>query len=246
MNNTGSKKTIALVTGANKGIGLQIARELGRAGITVYVGARDRGRGEAAAAELQLEGLEAHWIELDLANEATLDAAAKRIEGEQGRLDVLVNNAGVVAEGDGTPGQADLAAIRTVFETNFFATILVTQKLLPLIRKSKSGRIVNISSGLGSLTLTSDPSNLFSGYQILGYSASKAALNMFTVMLARELQDAGILVNSADPGYTATDLNGHSGPQTLEEGASEATRLATLPDDGPTGGYFSRHGAQPW
>jgi NAD(P)-dependent dehydrogenase (short-subunit alcohol dehydrogenase family) len=239
-------KTVALVTGANKGIGFEVAQELGKAGMTVYLGARDRSRGEQAAKSLQEKGLDARFIELDLGNETTMQKAAEQIATEQGRLDVLVNNAGIVQEGDGTPGEADLDAVRRTFDTNFFATVMVTQKMLPLIKKSKAARIVNVSSGLGSLTLNADPNNEFSGYRILGYSASKAALNMFTVMLAKELRDLGVLVNAADPGYTATDLNGNRGHQTVEEGAREAVRLATLPSDGPTGGYFDMNGARPW
>ena len=246
MNETGTEKTVALVTGANKGIGFEVAQKLGKAGMTIYVGSRNRGRGEAAAKSLQSQGIDARFVELDLADASTIDKAAETIAAEQGRLDILVNNAGIVVEGDGTPGEADVDSIRRTFETNFFATVLVTQKMLPLIRKSKAARIVNVSSGLGSLTLNSDPNNEFSGYRILGYSASKTALNMFTIMLAKELKEEGILVNSADPGYTATDLNGHRGPQTVEEGASEVIRLATLPADGPSGGYSDMHGPRPW
>ena len=246
MNDTGKAKTVALVTGANKGIGFEVAQELGKAGMTVYLGARDRGRGEEAAGTLRAKGLDVRFLQLDLADEGSMDKAAELISSEQGRLDVLVNNAGITVEGDGTPGEAELDAVRSTFETNFFATVLVTQKMLPLIRKSTAGRIVNVSSGLGSLTLNADPNNEFSGYRILGYSASKAALNMFTVMLAKELKEAGVLVNAADPGYTATDLNGHRGHQTVEEGAREAVRLATLPAGGSTGGYSDMHGPRPW
>jgi NAD(P)-dependent dehydrogenase (short-subunit alcohol dehydrogenase family) len=136
--------------------------------------------------------------------------------------------------------------VRRTFDTNFFQTARVTQILLPLIKKSAAGRIVNVSSGLGSLTLHSGPNSPFSGYLYLGYCGSKAALNMFTVLLANELRETGILVNAADPGYTATDLNNHSGPQTVEEGARETARLAMLPDGGPTGTYSDMHGPKPW
>ena len=159
---------------------------------------------------------------------------------------MLVNNAGITVQGDGPPSKADLDAVRRVFDTNFFATVAVTQAMLPLVRKSPSGRIVNVSSGLGSLALNSDPASPYAEVKILGYNASKAALNMMTVQLAYELRDTGIKVNAADPGYTATDLNNNSGPQTIEEGAEETVRLALLPDDGPTGGYSDRHGAVPW
>lgn len=245
MDNT-HKGRVALVTGANKGIGFEVARGLGKAGMTVLLGARDAGRGAEAAAKLRDEGLDVREIALDLGDEATIRATAARIESEFGRLDVLVNNAGITSPGDGPPSQADLAAVRRTFDTNFFSTVAVTQAMLPLLRKAPSARIVNVSSGLGSLALNSDPASPYAEVKILGYNASKAALNMMTVQLAYELRDTPIKVNSADPGYTATDLNGNSGPQTIEEGAEETLRLALLPDDGPTGGYSDRHGVVPW
>jgi NAD(P)-dependent dehydrogenase (short-subunit alcohol dehydrogenase family) len=231
-----------LITGANKGIGFEIAKRLAKTGFTVYLGARDIGRGEAAAA--QIPG--ARFIHLDLAQPQTIAAAATRIETEFQRLDVLVNNAAIADPKDGPPGTADPDAIRRIFETNFFGTISVTQAMLPLLRKSKAGRIVNLSSGLGSITLNADPAWAFAPYKLLGYSASKAALNMFTVQLAWELRDTAIKVNSADPGFTATDLNQHRGTQTLDQGAAESIRLALLPDDGPTGGFFETAGPRPW
>ena len=240
------EKKVALVTGANKGIGFEVARGLGKAGMTVLLGARDAGRDAEAAQKLKSEGLDVREIAIDLGDEATIHAAAARIEAEHGKLDVLVNNAGIIDPADGPPSKADLAAIRRVFDTNFFGTLAVTQAMLPLLRRSPSARVVNVSSGLGSLALNSDPDSPYADVKILGYNASKAALNMMTVQLAYELRDAGIKVNAADPGYTATDLNGNSGPQTVEEGAEETIRLALLPDDGPTGGYSDRHGAVPW
>ena len=240
------EKKVALITGANKGIGFEVARGLGKAGMAVLLGARDAGRGAEAAAKLRGEGLDAREIAIDLQDEATIHTAAGEIETDYGHLDVLVNNAGITSPGDGMPGTADLDAIRRTFETNFFGTVVVTQAMLPLLRKAPAARIVNVSSGLGSLALNSDPASPYAEVKILGYNASKAALNMMTVQLAYELRDTPIKVNAADPGYTATDLNGNSGPQTVEEGAQEATRLALLPDDGPTGGYFDRHGVVPW
>ena len=240
------KDRVALVTGANKGIGFEVARGLGKAGMTVLLGARDQGRGEEAAAKLREEGFDVREIALDLGDEATIRNAAERIETEFGRLDVLVNNAGITAPGDGMPGQADLTAVRRTFETNFFATLALTQTMLPLVRRSEAGRIVNVSSGLGSLTFNTDASSPYAEVKPVGYNASKAALNMATAGLAYELRDTGIKVNSADPGYTATDLNGNSGPQTVEEGAEAILRLAQLPAKGPTGGFFDRHGTVPW
>jgi len=237
---------IALVTGANKGIGFEIARQLASRGMTVYVGARDRGRGTAAAEKLQGEGLAARFIELDVLREETIRAAAVAIEAAHGRLDVLVNNAGIVDRGDGPPSRADLDAVRRTLLTNFVGPAAVAQAMLPLLRRSPAGRIVNVSSGLGSLAQNGDPEWPGAWAKFLGYNASKAALNMLTVQLAYELKDTPIKVNSADPGYTATDLNDNRGTQTVEEGAAEAVRLALLPADGPTGGYFSSAGPVPW
>jgi NAD(P)-dependent dehydrogenase (short-subunit alcohol dehydrogenase family) len=159
---------------------------------------------------------------------------------------VLVNNAGIADRDDGPPSRASLAAVHRIFEVNFFGTLLVTQAMLPALRKSTSARIVNVSSGLGSLARHADPGWRFAGTKVLGYSASKAALNMLTVQLAAELKDSGIKVNSAEPGYTATDLNDHRGTQTVAEGAAAIVRLATLPNEGPTGGVFSASGPEPW
>jgi len=238
--------SIALVTGANKGIGLEVVRQLGRAGLCVWLGARDAGRGEAAAAGLREEGLDVRFVALDLGRPETLPLAAERIQEECRRLDVLVNNAGIADPADGSPGEASLDAVRRVLETNFLGTLAVTQAMLPLLRRSGAGRIVNVSSGLGSLTQNADPAWEFAKVKLLGYNAAKAALNMLTILLAAELRDTAIKVNSADPGYTATDLNGHRGTQTIEQGAAEAVRLALLPEDGPTGGFFSSAGPVPW
>lgn len=239
-------RRISLVTGANKGIGLEVAHQLGKAGHRVLLGARDETRGREAAKTLQAEGIDVRFVAVDLTNPASLTAAAADIEANEGRVDVLVNNAAIALQNDGLPGTVDLGAVRQTFETNFFGTVAVTQALLPLLKKSASGRIVNVSSGLGSITLNNDPAWEFAAVKFLGYNGSKAALNMFTVLLAAELKDHGIKVNAADPGYTATDLNGHSGHQTIPEGAAEAIRLALLPDDGPTGGFFNSDGAEPW
>lgn len=241
-----STARIALVTGANKGIGLEVARSLAAAGLRVFLGARDPALGEAAAARLREAGGDVRFVELDLLRADTLHAAAAAIDAIGGRLDVLVNNAGIAVPGDGPPGKADIAAVRRAMETNFLGPLAVTQAMLPLLRRSASGRIVNVSSGLGSLTFNSDPDFVFASVKPLGYNASKAALNMLTIQLAAELSGTGIKVNAADPGFTATDLNGHRGTQTIAQGAAEAIRLALLPDDGPTGGFFSSEGRNPW
>ena len=238
---------VALVTGANKGIGFEVARKLAQSGMTVFLGARDANRGEAAAKILAAENLDVRPLVLDLSGPETMHAAAELIDGAFQRLDVLVNNAGIVDHEDNAPGEVDIDALRRVFETNFFGTVLVTQIMLPLIRKSTSGRIVNVSSGLGSLSSMAAPVGISAGYgQLLGYSTSKAALNMFTVQLASQLSGTGILVNSAAPGFTATDLNNFQGHQTVEEGARVPVKLALLPDDGPTCGFFDKNGIKPW
>lgn len=241
-----SNTRLALVTGANKGIGLEIAREIGKAGNQVIVGARDAQRGEAAAETLRSEGIDARYVHIDLEDPSSIAAAAAAIDAGQGRLDILVNNAGVTSPGDGWPGAANVDAVRRTFETNFFGTLELTQAMLPLLKKSASGRIVNVSSGLGSMALNGDPDSAFAAYKFVGYNGSKAALNMLTIQLAAELKDTGIKVNAADPGFTATDLNGHRGHQTVQEGAVSAVRLALLADDGPTGGFFDANGVVLW
>lgn len=239
-------KKIALITGANKGIGFEVARQLAEQGITVLLGARNQERGEEAATKLRDENYDAHFVRLDLQDAETHNAAAQFIEEKFGKLDVLVNNAGVALDGGQKSSEVSQDLLRKTFDTNFFGTIAVTQAFLPLIKKTNAGRIVNVSSGLGSLTLHGDPNWEFYEVKPLAYNASKTALNAFTVILAHELKDTNIKVNSADPGFTATDLNGHQGYKTVEQGASIITRLAVLPADGATGSYFDDQGVLPW
>jgi len=242
-----NEKRIALVTGGNKGIGLQISRNLSGAGCSVLLGARNAERGKQAVRMLEESGLgDLHFVEIDVTKQDSVTAAAQHIQSQFGRLDILVNNAGINVRGDGLPGIAEQDAVQRVFDTNFFGALRVVQAMLPLLRKSSAGRIVNVSSGLGSLTFNSDPS--WSGYntKLIGYCASKAALNMLTAHLAYELRGTTIKVNSANPGYTKTDLNANTGTQPVEVGAIEATRLALLDDSGPTGGSFSKDGPDPW
>lgn len=240
-------KKVVLVTGANKGIGFEVSRQLALANHTVLLGARDASRGEAAASQLRTEGLDVRYVPVDLNQaQASAQALVADIAAEFGHLDVLINNAGIVDPGDGLPGAVSEEALRRVFETNFFGTVLFTQPLLPLLRKAPSARIVNVSTGLGSLATNGDVNSPFYHAKILAYNASKAALNMFTVNLAYELRDTPIKVNAAIPGYVATDLNGHSGPLTVAEGAIEIVRLAQLADDGPSGGFFYQGESYPW
>ena len=236
---------IALITGANKGIGLEIARQLGTQGITVLIGARDEKRGSVAAEKLQAENIDAHAVQLDVTNQQSIDAAAKHIESEFGKLDILVNNAGIGID-NAPPSQLDMEILRRTYETNFFGVFAVTKAMLPLLHNSQAGRIVNISSGLGSLTQNSDPNYEYAQIKYLAYNSSKTALNAMTVQFAHELKDTPIKVNSADPGYVATDINNNNGTRTVQQGASTPVRLATLPADGPTGSFFDDNGVVPW
>ncbi|RKE06327.1 SDR family oxidoreductase [Catellatospora citrea] len=241
-----SEPKVALVTGANKGIGYEIARGLGLAGVTVLVGSRDAARGPTAAEKLAAEGITATALELDVTDPVSVSAAAARIELAHGRLDILVNNAGILLERGQRPSTMPVEVLERTFATNVYAVVRVTNALLPLLRRAPAGRIVNLSSGLGSLTLTSDPDGPYAPFPLLAYNASKSALNAVTVAFANELRSTAVKVNAADPGYCATDLNGHAGPRTPAQGAAVAVRLATLPEDGPTAGFFSEDGAEPW
>lgn len=213
----------------------------------MLLGARNAERGQQAVRALeQAELRDVHFIEINITKQDTIAAAAQLIQSRYGRLDILINNAGVNLRGDGLPGAADVDVVQRIFDTNFFGALRAAQTMLPLLHKSPAGRIVNISSGLGSLTFNSDPAWAYRDVKLIGYNASKAALNMLTVHLAYELRGTKIKVNSADPGYTKTDLNDNRGTQPVEAGAIEATRLALLDDDGPTGQSFSKDGPDPW
>lgn len=239
-------ETIALVTGANKGIGKEISRQLSAKGILVLMGARDRERGELAVADLRTQGLPVEFIQIDVTSQPSVDQAAAEVEHRHGRLDILVNNAGIRIDWC-SGSEVTVEVLQKTFETNVFGVFRVTKALLPLLRKSKQGRIVNMSSGLGSLTFNTDPNSpLPSPHMSLAYSSSKAALNMITVQLADELKGTGIKVNSADPGFTATDMNQNLGTKTVEQGAATTVRLALLPHDGPTAGVFGDDGPEPW
>jgi NAD(P)-dependent dehydrogenase (short-subunit alcohol dehydrogenase family) len=241
-------KTV-LITGANKGIGFEVARQLGRSGFIVLLGARDASRGEAAVAKLRAEGSDVRPVIADLGRaHETATALAGKIEKEFGHLDVLINNAGTfdLTGGDSPASTVSIDSMKRTFDTNFFGTVEFTQPFLPLLRAAGSARIINVSSGLGSIGVNSDPASPFYAVKPLGYNASKAALNMFTVNLAWELRDTRIKVNSICPGFTATDLNGNTGTQTIEEGAVAIVRFAQQPDDSPTGGYFHKDGNYPW
>jgi NAD(P)-dependent dehydrogenase (short-subunit alcohol dehydrogenase family) len=240
-----SEQTIALVTGANKGIGYEIAAGLGALGWRVGVGARDEQRREAAVAKLRAAGADAFGVPLDVTDDASVAAAAGLIEESAGRLDVLVNNAAITGGAGQMPTTADPATVLAVVDTNVVGVIRVTNALLPLLRRSASPRIVNMSSSVGSLTLQTTPGGQ-TGPIAAAYSPSKTFLNAVTVQYAKELHDTNILINAACPGFTATDLNNFRGVRTPEQGAAIAIRLATVPDDGPSGQFFDDAGVVPW
>ncbi len=244
----GEQTKVALISGANKGIGLETARQLGKQGITVLVGACDLAKGEAAVAELQKEGIGAHAVKFDVLNDADVNAAAAKIEKEFGKLDILVNNAGVSLEGFGpnVSSQTSQDILRKTFDTNFFALVSVTQALLPLIKKSDAGRIVNVSSILGSLTLQGTEGSPIYDFKAFAYDTSKAAVNSFTIHLAHELKGTKIKVNSAHPGWVKTDMGTDAAPMEIVDGAKTEVALATLGEDGPTGGYIHLGETLPW
>jgi NAD(P)-dependent dehydrogenase (short-subunit alcohol dehydrogenase family) len=246
---------VAFITGANKGIGLETARGLGKLGITVVVASRDAAKGRAAADKLKSEGIKGvEAVEFDITNPKDHGHIFKHLETRYGKLDILVNNAGVSKDDSdfGAPGGFNTTVTVTpeillqTFETNFFAVVALTQTLLPLILKAPAGRIVNLSSILGSLTLHSDPYSGIYNKKAFAYDASKTALNAFTVHLAQALHGTKIKVNSAHPGWVKTDMGGSSAPMELSEGGKTSVELATLSDDGPTGGYFHLGQRLPW
>ena len=240
---------VAFITGGNRGIGLETARELGRQGIAVVIGARDLDAGKRAVGQLRELGIAAEAIRYDTADAKTDRAAYEYFEKKYGRLDILVNNAGVMEEQTLLQKNASTVAdavLRSTFETNFFAVIRLTQTLLPLIRKSAAGRIVNLTSVLGSLTLHSAPNSPIAAAKPFAYNATKTALNAFTVHLADELRDTPIKVNSAHPGWVKTPLGGPGAPMELADSPKTSVRLATLGSDGPSGGFFHENDALPW
>ncbi len=255
MNEHSTYQKVALVTGANKGIGRATAEQLAALGMTVLIGARNPRQGEEAAAALRAAGGAVHAVTLDVTDPATAQAVARVVEQRFGRLDVLVNNAGISGAGADapmdvhaqTPSVADLDVVRAVFETNVFGVISVTNAMLPLLRNSAAPRIVNLSSEAGSLTLCSDLDGMFAASPpVAAYAPSKTALNALTVQYAKELRKEGILVNAVTPGFVATDINGHLGHLTTAQGAAVVVRLATLGAGGPTGGFFNADGPVPW
>jgi NAD(P)-dependent dehydrogenase (short-subunit alcohol dehydrogenase family) len=232
----------ALVTGANKGIGYAVARKLGTQGFRIALGARDDARRTDAVARLRNDGIEAFGVALDVTSGDSVAAAAATIEREAGRLDVLINNAGIggrTEDGAQDPTTMDLDVLQHVLETNVFGVIRVTNAVLPLLRQSDSPRIVNVSSNMGSLALQTGP-------QMAAYAPSKTLLNSITAQYARALSNTNVVINACCPGYVATDFTGHNSARSPEQGAAVAVALATLPDNGPRGGFFDDAGPIPW
>ncbi len=243
------KKKIALITGGNKGLGLEIGRQLGKLGYAVLLGARSVSKGESAAKQLRAEKLDARAVKLDVTSAEDIAAVTRTIESKFGCLDVLVNNAGVKLEKGWTQNTTsimDAAMLRDTFDANFFGLVALTQSLLPLLRKSDAARVVNVSSILGSVSLQATPGSPTYKTKLFAYNTSKAALNMFTIHLAHELRHTNIKVNSAHPGWVKTDMGGSGANMSTEEGARTEVQLATLPADGPSGGFFHEGDAIAW
>ena len=245
-----SSKKLALITGANKGLGFEMARQLGQQGIAILLAARDAAKGEAAAAKLAQEGIDVRAVKLDVVNAADISAVKELIEKDYGSLDILINNAGVMNEGGdwaaNTSATVTAEALHETFETNFFAVVALTQALLPLIEKAPAARIVNMSSILGSLTFHAKPESPIYNSKLFAYDASKAALNSFTIHLAHALRGTKVKVNSAHPGWVKTDMGTDAAMMEIPEGAKTGVDLALLGEDGPTGGYFHLGKPLPW
>jgi len=241
-----------LITGANRSIGLETAQQLSAKGLFVYLGSRDLQKGENIVKELNEKGFQnIKAIEIDVTNPDSISAAKNSIEKEQGKLDILINNAGILGINPQTAAETSIKDIQEVFDTNFFGVISVTQSFLELLKKSESPRISNITSGLGSLTLHSDPAWKYYHVKGAAYGPSKSALNAYTIVLAYELKDLPFKVNVIDPGYTATDFNHHSGPGSVESAASFIVKHTLTDDNAPTGQFYSNDiedetGISPW
>ena len=243
---------IAVITGANRGLGFATARRLGRSGVKVIVGARSPASSHDAAERMRREGFDAEPLTIDVNSAASVEEAAKQVEQQHGRVDILINNAGILPEAtaDDVERPLDLRMFRESFETNVFGAVSVTKEFLPLLRRSDSARIVNVSSTMGSLTDQSDPSSPYFGVVVPAYQMSKAALNGFTIALSKLLADTSIKVNSVCPGWVQTDLGGSenraAAPTTADDAAAIVVEMASIPDDGPTGGFVDRDGTVAW
>lgn len=236
---------VALVTGANKGIGLAITQQLAARGYIVYLGSRDKQRGLEAKAGIEGPGLDIRAIQLDVTDVDSIASAASRLKDEVGSLDVLINNAGIAGQ-PMPPSQCDAQVLRDVYETNVIGPVSITRMLLPLLRLGQRRTIVNVSSELASLTLHNYPNFSFAPVNLLAYCSSKTALNAFTVLLAKELRSENFKINAVNPGFTATDLNGFTGKGSVEKAASIVVKYAILDSTGPTGEFLTEGGVVPW
>lgn len=241
---------VALVTGANKGIGYETARQLAQEGVTIIAAARNEQRGKAAAEELKQQGFDVEFLKLDVDNDADIDAAYEYISSKYGKLDILINNAGIQLESnnwaENTAANIGEQVLRETLDTNFFSVVKLTNKLLPLIKKSNAGRIVNLSSILGSLNLHADPTSPIYDSKLFAYNASKTALNAYTVHLAHALQHTAIKVNAAHPGWVKTDMGSDAAPMNVQDGAKTSVELALINEAGPTGKYLHLGQELPW
>jgi NAD(P)-dependent dehydrogenase (short-subunit alcohol dehydrogenase family) len=243
---TAHDKRVALVTGANRGIGYVISRRLGEQSITVILGARDPNKGAEACSRLQGEGLDVHFELLDMSDEKSIKAAIGSIRKQFGRLDILVNNAGIMIDGEEDAQNVGQETIQMTMQTNVMGPLMLCQSCIPLMKTGGYGRIVNMASTLGSLTEMADPRSMYAGVRTPAYRFSKAGLNCITTLLAKEVRDDNILINSACPGWVRTDMGGDQAPLTPEQGADTPVWLATLPDGGPTGGFYRERTLIPW
>jgi NAD(P)-dependent dehydrogenase (short-subunit alcohol dehydrogenase family) len=243
-NNMSAKNV--LITGANKSIGFETARQFGQLGLRVWLGSRDSARGDEAAKQLVDEGYDVQPLRIDVTQDDSVQSAMAQIRDEDGRLDILINNAGILGNHPSIPSLQSVNDMRKIYDTNVFGAVRVTQAFLPLLTAARHASVVMVSSGLGSLGWLSDPDNEFYGVNILGYNSSKSALNAVTVSFAKELATSGITVNSVDPGYTSTDFNGHSGYRTVEQAAAGIVWLATQDTDRPTGSFYFEQQKVPW
>ena len=238
---------IALITGANKGIGFETARQLAGQNITVLLGSRDAGKGEDAAKQLRAENLDVRAIVIDVNSPESIRKAVAQVEKDFGHLDILINNAGVMLDdGKKKVSEQSLETWRHTFDTNLFGLIATTQAFLPLLRKSAAGRIVNLSSILGSITLHSTPGSPIYDFKMPAYNVSKSAVNAYTAQLAYELKDSKIKVNAAHPGWVKTELGGEGAVMEIPDGAKTSVQLALLGEDGPNGAYQHLGESLPW
>ena len=244
---TNDSRKVALITGANKGIGFEVARQLGKRGVHVIIGARDESRGKAAVDSLQSQNIPATYLPLDVTDRESIKNAAAQVAKVFGKLDILINNAGISGGNIAIPpSKTDMDVVRGVYETNVFGPASVTIAMIPFLKLADQARIVNVSSSLGSISMALDPDDTFYGINSLQYQSSKAALNAVTVEFAKELESDGIKVNAACPGFVDTDFNGHQGTKSVGQAATIVVELSTLGVEGPTGTFQDENGTVPW